>query len=97
MWAYPWMIAVLLLFIAYQTYQISLTPTIGLIALTVFDLAIVALTWREYRQQRTRHPTSNAAGAQPSTAADPKPAMRPNLSLDAPTRPKPRPGPPDPS
>lgn len=78
MWAYPWMIAVLLLFIGYQTYQISLTPTPGLIALTIFDLAIVALTWREYRHQRTQRPTSShndavndPAATQPSTAADP--------------------------
>jgi uncharacterized membrane protein len=53
-WAYPWMIVVLLLFIAYQLYRIALDPTAGLIALTVFDLLIVALTWREYGQQRRR-------------------------------------------
>jgi uncharacterized membrane protein len=52
LWAYPWMIAVLLTFIGYQGYRIVLTPTIGLIALTVFDVAIVSLTWREYRRQR---------------------------------------------
>ncbi|MDX6320150.1 MAG: hypothetical protein QOF52_8 [Propionibacteriaceae bacterium] len=53
-WAYPWLIAVLILFIVYQTYQIALNPTAALIALTVFDLIIVALTRREYRQQRQR-------------------------------------------
>lgn len=53
-WAYPWMIAVLLLFIGYQLYRIALNPTAGLIALTVFDAIIVALTWREYRQRRPR-------------------------------------------
>jgi uncharacterized membrane protein len=51
-WAYPWMIVVLFLFIAYQLYRIALDPTAGLIALTLFDLVIVALTWREYQQQR---------------------------------------------
>lgn len=51
-WAYPWMIAVLLAFIGYQTYRIVLAPTVSLIALTVFDLVICALTWREYRRQR---------------------------------------------
>ena len=72
MWAYPWMIGVLIAFIGYQTYQLSLTPTAGLIALTIFDLAIVALTWREYRHQRTRHrrPASAPAASQPA-AADP--------------------------
>jgi uncharacterized membrane protein len=52
LWAYPWMIFVLVLFIGYQLYRIVLHPTAGLIALTVFDAVIVALTWREYRQQR---------------------------------------------
>lgn len=50
-WAYPWMIAVLLIFIAYQLYLIALHPTAGLIALTVFDAAVAALTWREWRRQ----------------------------------------------
>jgi uncharacterized membrane protein len=54
LWAYPWLIAVLLLFIGYQLYRIALGPTAGLIGLTAFDLLIVALTWREYREQRRR-------------------------------------------
>ena len=52
LWAYPWMIVVLLLFIGYQLYRIVLNSSAGLIALTVFDIVIVALTWREYLQQR---------------------------------------------
>ena len=54
LWAYPWMIAVLGIFIVYQLYRIALQPTGGLIALTVFDLLIVTLTWREFREQRRR-------------------------------------------
>jgi uncharacterized membrane protein len=52
LWAYPWMITVLLAFIAYQVYLIILGPSPGLVALTVFDVLIVVLTWREYRKQR---------------------------------------------
>jgi uncharacterized membrane protein len=52
LWAYPWLIGVLLIFIGYQVYRIVLSPTLGLIALTGFDIAIVALTWREYERQR---------------------------------------------
>jgi len=52
LWAYPWMIFVLVVFIGYQLYRIVLNPTVGLIALTVFDALVLALTWREYRQQR---------------------------------------------
>jgi len=53
LWAYPWMIAFLIVFIGYQLYRIALHPTLGLSALTIFDAFIVWLTWREYRKQRT--------------------------------------------
>ena len=52
LWAYPWMIGVLLAFIGYQIYRISLHPSVGLVGLTIFDILIVVLTWREYRRQR---------------------------------------------
>jgi uncharacterized membrane protein len=59
LWAYPWLIAVLLLFIGYQAYRIALTPGAGLIALTIFDIAIVALTVREYQRQQTTRRTQD--------------------------------------
>jgi uncharacterized membrane protein len=65
LWAYPWMIGVLLVFIAYQVYRIVLDPTAGLIGLTVFDAAIVALTWREYREQRQGHSDGDAPAPPP--------------------------------
>ena len=71
LWAYPWMIVLLLLFIAYQLYRIVLNPTAGLIGLTIFDTMIVALTWREYRQQRRRRhvETTAASTGQDQSAA----------------------------
>src|SRR5262249_17728292 len=51
-WAYPLMLGVLILFAAYQTYRIVLAPTLGLIALTAFDLVVVVLVWREWRRFR---------------------------------------------
>ena len=57
LWAYPWMIVVLLAFIGYQLYRIILSPGVGLIALTAFDAVILLLTWREYRQQRRARAT----------------------------------------
>ena len=51
-WAYPWMIGVLSLFIGYQLYRIALHPSAGLIALTTFDVFVLALTAREYRRRR---------------------------------------------
>jgi uncharacterized membrane protein len=51
LWAYPWTIAFLGVFIGYQLYRLSLNPSVGLTALTVFDAVIAWLTWREYRKQ----------------------------------------------
>jgi uncharacterized membrane protein len=53
LWAYPWLIALLLAFIVYQLYRITVVHfSIGLAALTVFDAVLVWLTWREYRAKR---------------------------------------------
>ena len=54
LWAYPWMIAFLLVFIVYQIYRMTLVPSVGLAALTVFDVFVVWLTYREYQKQRHR-------------------------------------------
>ncbi|MFF2344734.1 DUF2127 domain-containing protein [Pseudarthrobacter sp. NPDC058119] len=55
LWAYPWMIAFLLVFIAYQAYRISVAFTWGMMLLTAFDIFIVWITWREYRLRRSRN------------------------------------------
>jgi uncharacterized membrane protein len=51
LWAYPWTIAFLGVFIVYQVYRLSVKPSVGLLALTVFDVVIAWLTYREYRKQ----------------------------------------------
>jgi uncharacterized membrane protein len=51
LWAYPWMIAFLGVFIVYQLYRLSLKASVGLTALTTVDAAIAWLTYREYRKQ----------------------------------------------
>jgi uncharacterized membrane protein len=38
-------------FIVYQLYRLSLKPSVGRTALTLFDAAIAWLTYREYRKQ----------------------------------------------
>ncbi|MGE5200449.1 MAG: DUF2127 domain-containing protein [Acidobacteriota bacterium] len=48
-WAYPAALAVFGGFILYQIYRFSFTHSLGLVALTVFDLAVMWLIWREYR------------------------------------------------
>jgi uncharacterized membrane protein len=64
LWAYPWMIGFLGLFIGYQLYRIALHPSAGLIALTIFDALVLALTAREYRRHRQhrQEPTGAKVG-----------------------------------
>lgn len=60
LWAYPWMIAFLGAFIVYQAYRLTFKLSFGLAALTVFDIFIAWLTFREYRKQLARHaPAAN--------------------------------------
>jgi uncharacterized membrane protein len=57
LWAYPASIAVFGLFIAYQLYRYSWTHDIALIALSIFDLFVIALAVHEYRLLRKHLPT----------------------------------------
>ena len=50
-WAYPWMIIFLIVFIVYQVYRMTFAFSIGLLGLTIFDVVVVWLTSREYRKQ----------------------------------------------
>jgi uncharacterized membrane protein len=69
LWAYPWLIALLLAFIAYQLYRITVVHfSAGLTALTVFDAFLFWLTWREYRAKRAHQHRARATAA-PSPAA----------------------------
>jgi uncharacterized membrane protein len=66
LWAYPWLIGLLLAFIAYQLYRITVVHfSIGLTLLTVFDAFLVWLTWREYRSKRAQQ-QARAVVAAPS-------------------------------
>jgi uncharacterized membrane protein len=60
LWAYPWMIALLGVFIAYQVYRLSYRFTIGLFLLTLFDIFVVVLTVIEYRRRRATRATAIA-------------------------------------
>jgi uncharacterized membrane protein len=64
LWAYPWLIGLLLLFIAYQLYVIVLVRfSWSLTALTVFDTLLVWLTWREYQARRAKQAPAGSAVA----------------------------------
>jgi uncharacterized membrane protein len=53
LWAYPLAIAVFSAFCVYQVYRYAFTHSEALMWLTVFDVGVVILTWREYRLQAT--------------------------------------------
>lgn len=59
-WAYPWMIVFLVVFILYQVYRMTFAFSIGLLGLTIFDIAVVWLTYREYMKQRETRAASAA-------------------------------------
>jgi uncharacterized membrane protein len=48
-WSYYATFVVLTLFIAYQLHRYSYTHDIGLIAISIIDLIVMALAWNEYR------------------------------------------------
>ena len=51
-WAYPWMMIALAVFIVTQTWQLFTTFSFGILLLTVFDVFILWLTWREFKLHR---------------------------------------------
>ena len=54
LWSYPAALSILGLFLVYQVYRLSHTHSLGLAVLTLLDVAILALIWREYRYVQSR-------------------------------------------
>jgi uncharacterized membrane protein len=54
-WAYPFSFVVLTLFILYQVYAILTHFTLSMFLLTLFDLFVLALVWREYQKYKAYH------------------------------------------
>lgn len=63
LWAYPWMLAALAVFIALQCYELVVHFTWGMLALTLFDVFIVFLTAREWQLHRQRRVSAANVGA----------------------------------
>ena len=75
LWAYPWLIGLLLAFIAYQLYEITVVHfSVGLTLLTIFDAILVWLTWREYRAKRAQQHRARAAAVAAPFPAGHRPA-----------------------
>lgn len=52
LWAYPLAIFVFSFFAGYQVYRFSHTHSAALLILTIFDVAIIWLTWEEYAARK---------------------------------------------
>jgi uncharacterized membrane protein len=50
LWAYPLTMVFLLLFIGYQIYRYTYSRSLWLVILTIFDIALIILTWMEYKR-----------------------------------------------
>lgn len=57
LWAYPLTMIVFGLFSVYQMHRFLYTHSLALVLITVFDLVILWLTWREYRDQKASRRT----------------------------------------
>jgi uncharacterized membrane protein len=55
LWAYPLAIFVFAAFVFYQMFRFTHTHSLGLVLLTIFDVAIIYLTWMEYLEQKRSH------------------------------------------
>ena len=51
---YPIAIGFLGLFIVYQCYRLSYSYNLGLLGLTIFDIVVFGLVWREYALNKAR-------------------------------------------
>lgn len=54
LWGYPFSMITLGLFMIYQLYEISLHHSVFLFFLTLFDIFLMWLIWREYQQQKAK-------------------------------------------
>ena len=47
--AYPWSLVVLAAFVIYQIYELVHTHSLGILAVTLFDLVVMWFIWKEWR------------------------------------------------
>jgi uncharacterized membrane protein len=52
LWYYPLATIVFALFIVYQLYRFSFTHSVWLLVITILDMLVIWLTWREYKYLR---------------------------------------------
>jgi uncharacterized membrane protein len=52
LWYYPLAMIVFAFFIMYQLYRFSFTHSVWLLVITILDMVVIWLTWREYKYLR---------------------------------------------
>ncbi|GAA2077955.1 hypothetical protein GCM10009840_11010 [Pseudolysinimonas kribbensis] len=60
---YPWAIGALAVLTVLQIADLALRPSLGVVLLTILDLIVIALTWREWRAHRSLRQTFAATVA----------------------------------
>jgi len=67
LWAYPTMIVFSSIFFVYQVFRLLHTHSLMLLAVSVFDIAFIILTWHEWRHQtHKRQRAAEPTGAEDS-------------------------------
>lgn len=61
LWAYPWALGALGLFLVYQIYLLVVRPTFSMWFLSILDAIIIWLVWREWQQVKTKSAAKQAA------------------------------------
>lgn len=56
LWAYPVALGILGLFLCYQVYRFSHNHSVGLGFVSVLDLIVIVLIWRDYKYMKTKTP-----------------------------------------
>ncbi|MFD1721280.1 DUF2127 domain-containing protein [Amnibacterium endophyticum] len=65
----PWAIGVLIAFVVFQLVEMTMHFSIGLVLITLLDLVVIVLAWREYRKRRTfREAWDSVRGRSPQRA-----------------------------
>jgi uncharacterized membrane protein len=54
LWAYPWALGILTIFFIYQAYLLIVDPSFGVAFLTVLDVIVILLVWREWHKIRAK-------------------------------------------
>ena len=54
LWSYPTALAVLGVFLCYQIYRFNHNHSIGLALLSIIDLLVLVLIWRDYKYMKAR-------------------------------------------